>query len=229
MLTKNTCKFVLATLSTLIIGCENLPQNPSAPTVIEEEKPSPINDISNEETSLSDAVTFDCSIKCSNDTLKTALSSFLEDNNGPGYFTWLDQSIVENGKDIVTLLLNEQELDNNNPFVSLFLALTLSYPNSGFRDTNKALANLDTFEKNWSDDDANKRFSLLLKKQLEDRKRMVNQRGALRKELADVKQQLALEQDNAIEAKTQLNKLKSVEKSLLRQQSEETKKYRVVK
>lgn len=161
--------------------------------------------------------------------LQNSLSTLITNANALEYFTWLDQSIAKNGIEILTLLVNEQELNNNNPFTNLFLSLTLSHPNTNFRNTKKALTHLKTFEANWIDEDQNKQFGLFLKQQLEDRKRMVNQRSSLRKKLADAKQQLSAEQSSAVEAKTKLDQLKSAEKSLLRQQSEETKKYRVVK
>jgi len=214
MFIKNIGTLTATTLVLLVAGCENLPKKQTETKIIDEPKQQ---------------VSFDCNIKCSNETLKKELSYWINTNDGLGFFTWLDQSIAENGKEIVTALTNEQVLNKNEPFTNLFLSLTLSYPGTDFRDTNRSLSSLKIFEQSWLSDDQNKRFGLFLKRQLEDRKRMVEQRSDLRRKLAEVKQELTKEQDSAVAAKTQLDQLKSVEKSLLRQQSEETKKYRVVK
>ena len=216
MFTKNILLLITTALTLLLTGCENLPIEQSAHEPIEKPRQP--------------AKTYtDCSTKCSSDTLKSEVFHWINNNNGLGFFQWLDQSIAENGQEIVTLLSNEQALNKNEPFTNLFLSLTLSYPGTEFRNTNQALESLQIFEKNWLHNDQNKNFSLFLKRQLEDRKNMVEQRSELRRKLVETKKELEKEQGNAVAAKTQLDQLKSVEKSLLRQQSEETKKYRVVK
>lgn len=216
MFIKNIHLLITTTFILLLTGCENLP--------IKEPAPEPI-----EKPQQAIKAKTSCSIKCSSDTLKSEVFHWINNNNGLGFFQWLDQSIAENGQEIVALLSNEQTLNKNEPFTNLFLSLALSYPGTDFRNTNQALESLQVFEQNWLHNDQNKEFSLFLKRQLEDRKNMVEQRSELRKKLVEAKKELEKEQDNAVAAKTQLDQLKSVEKSLLRQQSEETKKYRVVK
>lgn len=110
-----------------------------------------------------------------------------------------------------------QELKKNEPITNLVLALILSHPKTSFRNTEQALRRLNFFDHHWSNDDHNKRFDTFLKKQLEDRKRMLDKHKVLRLKIAEFKQGLTQEQDKASAAKAPLNQLKLIKKSLLLQ------------
>ena len=216
MLTKKICRLIVILMTLTFLGCETGPEKQITAL---EEKSAPKQP---RERAA-------CQELCSEEILRQEIKFWIHNNDGLGFFKWLNPAIKNNGKNIVKLLLDEQTENKNEPFTNLFLSLTLSYPGTGFRNTNKALSSLDIFEKNWLSDDQNKYFSLFIRTQLEDRMRMVEQRSELRKKISSLEKNLAQEQNNAVATKTQLDQLKSVEKSLLRQQSEETKKYRVVK
>ena len=216
MFSNHALKTSLVFAALILAGCETTPST-QQPTQ-HQEKP-----VTHTKTAIS------CAETCDTEQLKNSLAQLLKNRDGLDFFIWLDQSIAKNDTAILELLSNEHALNPKAPFTNLFLALTLSYPGTDFRDTNKAIEKLTTFQRNWDKQDKNTQFALFSLRQLQDRKNMIAQRTSLRERITELEDSLNQERDNASTTKEQLDQLKTIEKSLLRQQSQDTKKYRVVK
>lgn len=215
MFSNHVLKISLVFAALILAGCE---------TTFPKQQP-----IQHEKTATPIKAPTSCAETCDRQQLKSALAQLLKNRDGLDFFIWLDQSIAKNDTAILELLSNEQALNPKAPFTNLFLALTLSYPGTDFRDTSQAIEKLTIFQRNWTKQDKNTQFALFSLRQLQDRKNMIAQRTSLRERITELESSLNQERDNASTTKEQLDQLKTIEKSLLRQQSQDTKKYRVVK
>lgn len=217
------CITLLTSLA-LLAGCENTlvkkqpePAPPPPPVEIKPVMPDP-------------ARYTECSDTCAEDQIDENLSYWVAQNNSLAFYQWLKNAIDKNANLIVKAMKDRHEQTPEDAGLNLYYALVLSYPDTKHRNTYRAIARLKTYMDNHTEPNSNNhQFAQFVQTSLLERSSMLSQRTKLREQVAKLEKDLTQEKGSSAETRKQLNQLKSIEKSLLEKQTQETKKYRVVK
>ncbi len=219
----NFIKFTLLSTAIVLVGCDGT----LLKTTVEQPEETPTITPAPEVVEKSSYLP--CETACSDEEINANIDFWLESNDSLGFYQWFNVALPQNNKLIYKQLTAKHAEMAEDPIANLYLSLILSHPDTKYRDTAKAIFHVNKFQKNSLQKDRNYQFSLFISRQLRDRRNMVSQRFKLRERNIQLEHELTEAQKNNAATKNQLEQLKTIEKSLLKQQSQETKKYRVVK